>query len=214
MNDKFLPSINLLPYHGQRKARRRQRVMSNLGGAALLGALVVLLGGWIIDRQTAEQTRLNAVLIAENARLDQEIGEVNSLRKEIDELLQRQNAVESLQVKRNRPVQLLEELVRIAPEGVFFKTLRQEDERFTIVGIAQSNERVSQVLRNLSEVPWLANAELLETKAITMTNNLKEQRRLFEFSLRFGYRPPEPPAPGTPGTPTAPATPTAPGRGA
>jgi type IV pilus assembly protein PilN len=203
VSNKFLPTINLLPYHGERKARRRQRVMTGLGIAALAGAAVVVIGGIVIDRQTSAANRLNAVLSAENARLDTEIAEVTSLRKEIDELLHRQNAVESLQIKRNRPVQLLEELVRVAPEGVFFKTLRQDDERFTVVGIAQSNERVSQVLRNISEVPWLANAELLETKAITMTNNLKEQRRLFEFSLRFGYRPPQPPASGTSAVPGA-----------
>ena len=204
MTRQSLPSINLLPYHGERKARRRQRVITGLGVAAVGGALAVLLGGFIIDRQTAAETRLNDILTVENARLDREIAEVNSLRKEIDELLQRQNAVESLQLKRNRPVQLLEELVRLAPDGVFFKTLRQEDEKFTIVGIAQSNERVSQVLRDLSEVPWLANAELLETKAITMTNNLKEQRRLFEFSLRFSYRPAAPSAEGASGVPAAP----------
>lgn len=204
MTSKSLPSINLLPYHGERKVRRRQRVMTGLGVAAVGGAVAVLLGGFIIDRQTAAETQLNAILTAENARLDREIAEVNSLRKEIDELLQRQSAVESLQIKRNRPVQLLEELVRLAPDGVFFKTLRQEDEKFTIVGVAQSNERVSQVLRSLSEVPWLANAELLETKAITMTNNLKEQRRLFEFSVRFSYRPADPPAQGVSGVPAAP----------
>ncbi len=194
MSRKLLPTINLLPYHTERKAQRRKRVVYGLGGAAVAGALAVLIIGFVIDRQTAGEKHLVDILTAENARLDIEIREVNSLKKDISDLLQRQAAVESLQIQRNRPVQLLEELVTLVPEGVYFKSLKQEGERFTVVGVAQSNERVSQVLRSVSEVPWLDSAELVETKAIMMTNNLKEQRRLFEFSLRFAYRKPNPAA--------------------
>ncbi|KWR91652.1 PilN domain-containing protein [Cupriavidus sp. IDO] len=194
MSTNTLPSVNLLPYHEARKAARRRKVYSILGGAAGAGALVVLLGGFYIDGRIESVVALNHVLTAENARLDVQIREVNTLKKDIEALLQRQRAVESLQTERNRPVQLLEELVRQVPEGVYLTSLKQSGEAFTISGVAQSNERISELLRNIGAVPWLDKAELVESKAVTMSNNLREQRRLFDFSMRFAFRPPEPPA--------------------
>ena len=96
-------------------------------------------------------------------------------------------------------MQLLEELVRQVPEGVYLTTLKQTGDAFTVTGIAQSNERVSELLRNLSQVQWLDKAELGESKAVMMTNNLREQRRLFDFSMRFAYRAPEAPGDGKKG---------------
>ncbi|UIF85947.1 PilN domain-containing protein [Cupriavidus sp. UYPR2.512] len=190
MSMNTLPSVNLLPYHEARKAARRKKVYTMLAGAAVAGAAVVLLGGYYIDGRVASVLALNQVLSTENAKLDGQIREVNNLKKDIDALLQRQKAVESLQTERNRPVQLLEELVRQVPEGVYLTSLKQTGEAFTIAGVAQSNERISELLRNLSGVAWLDKAELVESKAVTMTNNLREQRRLFDFSMRFVYRAP------------------------
>ena len=189
-----IPSVNLLPYHEARKAARRKKVYSMLGGAAGAGALVVLIGGFYIDSRSDEMTQLNQTLTTENARMDGQIKEVITLKKDIEALLDRQRAIESLQAERNLPVQLLEELVRQVPEGVYLTTLKQTGDAFVISGVAQSNERVSELLRNISQVQWLDHAELVESKAIMMTNNLREQRRLFDFSMRFAYRAPEPDA--------------------
>jgi type IV pilus assembly protein PilN len=189
-----IPSVNLLPYHEARKAARRKKVYSMLGGAAGAGALVVLIGGFYIDSRIDEMTQLNQTLTTENARMDGQIKEVITLKKDIEALLDRQRAIESLQAERNLPVQLLEELVRQVPEGVYLTTLKQTGDAFVISGVAQSNERVSELLRNISQVQWLDHAELVESKAIMMTNNLREQRRLFDFSMRFAYRAPEPEA--------------------
>ncbi|MGY2489661.1 PilN domain-containing protein [Cupriavidus sp. CP313] len=210
MSTNTLPSVNLLPYHEARKAARRKKVYTMLGGAAVAGAAVVLLGGFYIDGRIASVVALNQVLSTENAKLDGQIREVNSLKKDIDALLQRQKAVESLQTERNRPVQLLEELVRQVPEGVYLTSLKQTGEAFTIAGVAQSNERISELLRNLSGVAWLDKAELVESKAVTMTNNLREQRRLFDFSMRFTYRAPEAAADGKKAVPGASAPAAAP----
>ncbi|MCA3186815.1 MULTISPECIES: PilN domain-containing protein [unclassified Cupriavidus] len=189
-----IPSVNLLPYHEARKAARRKKVYRMLGGAAGAGALVVLIGGFYIDSRIDEMTQLNQTLTTENARMDGQIKEVITLKKDIEALLDRQRAIESLQAERNLPVQLLEELVRQVPEGVYLTTLKQTGDAFVISGVAQSNERVSELLRNISQVQWLDHAELVESKAIMMTNNLREQRRLFDFSMRFAYRAPEPEA--------------------
>jgi type IV pilus assembly protein PilN len=165
-----------------------------LGGAAGAGALVVLLGGFYIDSEIDSVAARNQVLTVENARMDGQIKEVNTLKKDIEALLDRQRAIESLQAQRNLPVQLLEELVRQVPEGVYLTSLKQTGDHFVMSGVAQSNERVSELLRNIGQVAWLDQADLVESKAITMTNNLREQRRLFEFSMRFAYRAPEVPA--------------------
>jgi len=207
MSTNMLPSVNLLPYHEARKAARRKKVYSILGGAAASGALVVLLGGLYIDSEVSSVVALNQVLTAENARLDGQIREVNTLKKDIEALLQRQQAVESLQTERNRPVQLLEELVRQVPEGVYLVSLKQTGNSFTVSGIAQSNERISELLRNIGAVPWLDKAELVESKAVIMTNSLREQRRLFDFSMRFAYRAPEVPADKKAGAASAPQAP-------
>lgn len=189
-----IPSVNLLPYHEARKAARRKKVYTMLGGAAGAGALVVLIGGFYIDSQIDEVSQLNQTLTTENARMDGQIKEVTTLKKDIEALLDRQRAIESLQAQRNLPVQLLEELVRQVPEGVYLTSLKQTGDDFVMSGVAQSNERVSELLRNISQVQWLDRAELVESKAMTMTNNLREQRRLFDFSMRFSYRAPEEPA--------------------
>ncbi|WP_066731207.1 PilN domain-containing protein [Cupriavidus sp. D384] len=189
-----IPSVNLLPYHEARKAARRKKVYTMLGGAAGAGALVVLIGGFFIDSKIDEMTHLNQTLATENSRMDGQIKEVMTLKKDIEALLDRQRAIESLQAERNLPVQLLEELVRQVPEGVYLTSLKQTGDTFVVAGVAQSNERVSELLRNIGQVQWLDRAELVESKAIVMTNNLREQRRLFDFSMRFAYRAPEPPA--------------------
>lgn len=171
----------------------------SLGGAAVVGAALVFLGGMVIDQQTEEAQRINDILTQKNAEMDKQIAEVNTLKKDIDDLLQRQQAVESLQNQRNRPVQLLEELVRRVPDGIYLTALKQDGDRYTVSGVAQSNERVSDLLRNLGSVSWLDRAELGESVATTMTNNLKEQRRLFNFTIRFTWKA-EPATPAKPGS--------------
>ena len=99
-----IPSVNLLPYHEARKAARRKKVYSMLGGAAGAGALVVLIGGFYIDSRIDEMTQLNQTLTTENARMDGQIKEVITLKKDIEALLDRQRAIESLQAERNLPV--------------------------------------------------------------------------------------------------------------
>lgn len=183
-----LPSVNLLPYHAERRADKRKKVFMSLGGAAAVGAVLVFLGGMVIDQQTEEAQRINDILTQKNAEMDKQIAEVNTLKKDIDDLLQRQQAVESLQNLRNRPVQLLEELVHQVPDGIYLTALKQDGDRYTVSGVAQSNERVSDLLRALGTVPWLDRAELGESVATTMTNNLKEQRRLFNFTIRFTWK--------------------------
>lgn len=180
--------INLLPH---REAKRKQKqaafiAMLVLGG--LLGAAVVLLvGGWNASRIAIQEQR-NAVLKAENAELDKKIKDIATLKEEINALKSRQQAVEDLQGDRNQPVYLFDELVRQAPEGVYLKGFEQDGQRVILNGYAQSQERVAELLRNLSgNSPWLERPDLTEVKAAVLTRD-KVSRKAVEFTLAVAIK--------------------------
>ena len=135
--------INLLPYREERRKRRKTAFFAGLGGAALVGALVIASAYLLLEYLTAEQQRRNQYLSSEISRLDTQIKDIANLRTEIEGLKSRQGAVEDLQTDRNTPVQLLNELARYVPEGIYLTGIRQADKVVTISGIAQTNERVS-----------------------------------------------------------------------
>ncbi len=189
--------INLLPHREIRRERRKKEflVLSGLVvGAGVVAATLVAVG---IGQMISTQEARNAFMTTENDRLDNQIKEIASLRGEIQALKARQSAVENLQGDRTMPVHLLDEQVKHTPDGIFFKQVKQEDRRVTMAGYAQSNERVSELLRNLStQAPWLERPELIEIKSTLLGNpnekgpNAKEPRRIFEFSMTAVVRNP------------------------
>lgn len=205
--------INLLPHREARRRQRKQNFFVALGVAAVAGAVVV--GGWtsVLQQMKAAQQQRNDLLKAEIRKLDTQIKDIATLRAEIQALKDRQAAVEDLQTDRNTPVHLLDELVRQAPEGIYLSSIRQNGNQVTIIGTAQTNERVSEFLRNtLYSSPWLEKPELVEIKAAGLTGrdrNARErdpdQRRLFDFTLRLSIKRPEAPEPATPAPGARPA---------
>lgn len=178
--------INLLPHREMRRERRKKDFVGLIVLTAIAGAFTAFAGGMAINQQISSQQERNDYITAENAKLEVQIAEIKTLRAEIAALGARQKAVENLQSDRTVPVHLFQELVRLAPEGIYLRSLRQEDARVTMVGHAQTNERVAELLRNLSErSPWLEKPELAEIKEIAAAPlpGQKEARRLFEFSL-------------------------------
>lgn len=180
--------INLLPH---REAKRKQKqaafaAMLVLGG--LLGVAVVLLvGGWNASRIAIQEQR-NAALSTENAELDKKIKDIATLKEEINALKSRQQAVEDLQGDRNQPVYLFDELVRQMPDGVYLKAFEQNGQRVVLAGYAQSQERVAELLRNLSgNSPWLERPDLTEVKAATLTQG-KLVRKVVEFTLAVAIK--------------------------
>jgi len=177
--------INLLPHREERRRQRKRAFFVGLGMAAIGGLLVVGLWYSVLQQMTSAQQSRNDFLKGEIARLDAQIRDIANLRAEIDALKARQAAVENLQTDRNLPVYLMDELVRQTPEGVYLTAIRQTNQVIAISGVAQTNERVSEFLRNtLYNSPWLERPELVEIKAVNVTGPNKEQRRLFEFSMR------------------------------
>ncbi len=177
--------INLLPHREAAKLKRKESFFVSLLASALLGGLLAGLIYLWYQTQIVEQQARNTVLRTETERLDSQIKEVATLQTEISGLRSRQAAVEDLQTERNLPVHLLNEIVKQVPDGVFVKNLKQEASIVTITGVAQSNERVAELLRNLSsENPYITKPELIEIVAGTTALTPKDQRRVSNFVMQ------------------------------
>lgn len=184
--------INLLPHREERRKRRKIAFFAGLGVAAVLGLLIV--GAWyLIVQQTIEaQQERNRFLSTEIAKLDAQIKDIATLKAEIASLTARQKAVEGLQIDRNLPVHLLNELVKQTPEGIYLTSVKQAGQGLSVTGVAQTQERISEFLRNTANnSEWLVKPELVESKATTVTTANKEQKRLFDFSVRLTLKRPQ-----------------------
>ncbi len=174
--------INLLPHREVAKQKRRESFFVSMAASALLGGLVAGFVFVWFQLQIADQQSRNTRLQTENTRLDMQIKEVASLQKEISGLRSRQEAVEDLQAERNLPVHLLNELVKQVPDGVFIKSMKQEGPLVSLTGAAQSNERVAELLRNLSKNnPYVTKPELVEIVSGMTALSPKDQRRVSNF---------------------------------
>lgn len=179
--------INLLPHREAARKRQRESFYAALGGAAIFGALLSVAAYLWYQGQISDQRASNLMLQDENARLDTQIKDIATLQAEITALRARQQAVEDLQADRNLPVHLLNELVKQLPSGVYVHSLKQENQTITFQGVAQSNERVSELLRNLSvNSPWLSKPDLIEIVADQLKLSQREQRRVSNFTIRAG----------------------------
>jgi type IV pilus assembly protein PilN len=189
--------INLLPHRAERRKRAKQHFFVVSGGTAVVGVLIVgLMHSYYAERISMQEGR-NAFLKSEIAKLDKEIAEINKLRDEIQALLARKQVIETLQADRAQTVHLLDELVKQTPEGVFLKSVRQSGPRVQLLGYAQSNARVSTLMRNIESSKWLGTPELIEVKAAPF-----DKRKVSEFTMFLSLKR-EAPAPDAAAAPKA-----------
>jgi len=202
--------INLLPHREEKRKQKQAAFLALLGLGGVLGMAVVVLVGGYNARALSIQDQRNGVLTAAIGELDKKIAQIATLKQEIEALKARQQAVEDLQGDRNQPVYLLDELVKQTPPGVYLKGFRQEGQKVSVNGFAQSQERVSELLRNLAGAsPWLEKPELIEVKAASLTQG-RAVRKVVEFNLIVNIRRPrdnDVPAGAPAGTPGMPARP-------
>ena len=177
--------INLLPHREASRKRRREAFFAALAASAVVGGVMAgVVYGWYAAQISNQQGR-NQVLTAEIKRLETQIKDIATLQSEIAGLRARQQAVEDLQADRNLPVHLLNELVRQLPDGVYLTSMKQDNQTVTIQGMAQSNERVSELLRNLGgKSPWIAKPELAEITAASVPLTPRDTRRVSQFSMK------------------------------
>jgi type IV pilus assembly protein PilN len=204
--------INLLPHREARRKQKKSAFYALLVLGALIGAAVVLTVGGYNARTISIQEQRNKVIKDAIVVLDKKIVEIATLKQEIEALKARQQAVEDLQGDRNQPVFLLDELVKQTPPGVYLKAFKQDGQKVSMQGYAQSQERVSELLRNLAGVsPWLEKPDLIEVKSTGLGQG-KTAKKVVEFNLVVSIKRPrdkdkpddaKPGKPGKPGMRTA-----------
>ena len=173
--------INLLPHREEKRRAKRQQFYGLSGLIAILGCLFILLGYSVLEGYISSQEEKNQFLKREVTALDKQIDQIKGLREQTQSLLARQRIIESLQRDRSMAVHLLSELVKRLPEGIYIRSLKQNDGlKVTINGYAQSSARVSALMRKIEESPWLERPQLVEVKAV-----VADRRRVNEFDMDF-----------------------------
>jgi len=199
--------INLLPHREQKRQARERQFVSLAITLAILGVAIIALVHVILAARIDNQVSRNQLLKTKIAELDAQIKEIDRLRDQIQQVLARKQVVETLQSNRNEAVHLLDQLVRQLPEGVYLNSVKQTDKKVTIVGYAQSNARVSTLMRNIEGSPWLEKPELVEVKLVSVpAQGRTGPQNLNQFTLNFQIRRATPDAlagPGAPGKATA-----------
>lgn len=170
--------INLLPHREEKRKARRQQFYGLLVMISVLAGLIVFLTYSIIEGYISSQEARNGFLKSEIAVLDKQIDEIKKLKEQTQALLARKQIIESLQRDRAEAVRLLSELVKQMPEGVYLRSVKQDNTKISLAGYAQSGARVSTLMRNIESSPWLEKPQLIEIKAVVV-----DKRRLNEFSL-------------------------------
>ena len=175
--------INLLPHREEKRKQKKSAFFALLMLGGLIGVGVVLLIGGYNARSISIQNARNQVIKQAISGLDKQIAEIATLKQEIEALKARQQAVEDLQGDRNQPVYLMDELVKQTPAGVYLKAFKQDGQKVAVNGYAQSQERVSELLRNLAGAsPWLERPDLIEVKSAALGQG-KTARKVVEFNL-------------------------------
>jgi type IV pilus assembly protein PilN len=203
--------INLLPHREQKRQARQRQFVSLALSLVVLGLAIVALVHGLLSAQIENQKDRNNLLKKEIAKLDEQIKEIDRLRDQIQAVLARKQVVETLQANRSEAVHLLDQLVRQLPDGIYLKSVKQAGPKVTVSGFAQSNARVSTLMRNIEASPWLGQPELVEIKLVAAPGTPKDRNlTINEFTMTFMVKraaPTEAKLSPTPGAPAAPKPP-------
>lgn len=202
--------INLLPHREEKRQARQRQFVSFAVLLAILAVAVVGLVHMIFAARIDDQNARNKLLKTEIAKLDEQIREIDKLRDQIQQVLARKQVVETLQSNRSEAVHLLDQIVRQLPDGIYLKSIKQGGSRIQMVGYAQSNARVSTLMRNIEASPWVTSPELVEIKLVTLPGATRSAAgpQVNEFTLNFQVKRAQPasgaaPAAARPASPGA-----------
>ncbi|MFK7955408.1 MAG: PilN domain-containing protein [Lysobacterales bacterium] len=170
--------INLLPWREERRTQRQQEFYAVLAGAALMGLLAFVGVNMQLGAMQDHQERRNQILKNQIAVLERRITDIETLRAEKAELIERKLAIEELQESRTEIVKLFDQVVRTIPDGVSLESIRQEGTRLTVEGLAESNAKVSAYMRSMEASNWMQGADLNITEA-----EGEGRRQLYKFRV-------------------------------
>jgi len=173
--------INLLPWRDERRKQKQQQFAVVGAGAAILGALLVLLAHMQMEGLINKQNQRNQFLDSEIVELDKKINKIKDMEKTKNALLARMDIIQQLQRSRPQSVHLMDQLVYTLPDGVYLNRIGQKGPALTLSGVAQSNARVSAYMRNIDGSQWMAKPKL---DVIETVYKDSERRRSAEFVLR------------------------------
>lgn len=176
--------INLLPHREEKRKAKRKQFYALVGLVSILSVLIVLFGWTLNERALASQDDTNVFLKSEVEKLDKQIAQIKMLKDEIAILLKKKEIIETLQRDRGTAVTLLVELAKQVPEGAYLKSMRQNGGQVDLTGVAQSNSRVSELMRNLDQSPAFESPRLNQTQAVTV-----DKRRMQDFSMSVRITP-------------------------
>lgn len=178
-----MPRINLLPWREVLRAQRRNQFFVALGGAAVAAGLILLVSYFVFDGMIGGQRDRNEFLKQEIAELDKQIEEILELEASKARLLARMEIIEQLQRSRPGIVHVFDDMVTVMPEGVFLSSIKQTGRRLEMVGVAESNTRVSALMRNIDKSEWLTNPDLEVVEVKSMAGRGQTGPKASEFTV-------------------------------
>jgi type IV pilus assembly protein PilN len=174
--------INLLPWREERRQELKKEFLITVGLVLLLALGLVVLGDRIVNGQIENQNARNQYLADNIKILDEQVAEIRELEKKRNQLLDRMRVIQELQGNRPIIVRVLDQLVRTVPDGVFYTNLQTKDKTISIRGVAESNNRVSSLMRRLAASDWLANPNL---DAVRAAPEFGDQANTFNLTVQI-----------------------------
>ncbi|MEX1668873.1 PilN domain-containing protein [Zhongshania guokunii] len=183
-----MATINLLPWREERRELIKQQFLVVLGGVAVLGALLVILAMSIVNSAISDQEARNNYLQGQITKINKEVAEIRDLEKRRQQLLDRMTIIQDLQGTRPLIVRVFDEMVRTLPDGLFYTSVVRNEKRINVEGIAESNNRVSSLMRKLDASPWFADPNLT---AVSAASAYGDQASSFKLSFQISAPAPD-----------------------
>lgn len=177
-----MPNINLLPWREERREELRKEFLITLGVVAAAAVLILALVWWAMNAAIDYQQDRNRFIQNHINELNQQVKEISTLKKKRQEMLDRMRVIQELQGNRPVIVRVFDELVRVVPDGVYFTEVKRRGNTLEIRGTAESNNRVSSLMRNLDKSEWFKSPNLTQVKA---DPSFGEQANDFTMSVQL-----------------------------
>tara|TARA_R110002072_G_scaffold45422_7_gene126386 strand:+ start:10344 stop:10934 length:591 start_codon:yes stop_codon:yes gene_type:complete len=179
-----MPSINLRPWREELRAERQKQFISTLIGIAIVTAGLVFLWQDFVGSQIEYQNSRNAYLKTSMVDLDKKIKEIKELKTEKQKLLDRMKVIQDLQGTRPIIVRVMDELVRSLPDGLYYTRLERKNDEISIIGMAESNNRISGLMRNFESSEWFSSPNLKDVSAVAKKENNDVSLNSFDLTVK------------------------------